>query len=87
MRLGIATVGRYVERAKQGTLAAKSPPGRPAEIGAECYGQLAKQVRQHRDASLSEHCELWLGTHKVNVSTTAMCRTLQRAGLTRKKRP
>jgi transposase len=80
--VGVATVRRYVRRAKKGELAAESPPGRAANIAAEAYPYLAKQVRKHSAATLEQHCE----THKVEVSTTAMCRTLQRAGLTRKKR-
>jgi transposase len=85
--VGIATVGRYMQRSKQGALAPESPPGRPAEITTEAYPELAKQVRKHSDATLEQHCELWFESHQVKVSATAMCRTLQRAGLTRKKRP
>jgi transposase len=84
--VGVATVRRYVRRAKKGELAAESPPGRAANIAAEAYPYLAKQVRKHSDATLEQHCEIWFETPKVEVSTTAMCRTLQRAGLTRKKR-
>lgn len=86
LAIGIATVRRYLQREKQGKLAPDSPPGRPADIPSEQYSLLSKQVRKYPDATLEQHCELWLETQGTDVSMTAMCRTLQRAKLTRKKR-
>jgi len=84
-KVGVATVRRYLSRSRAGALAAKAPPGRSALIPAEAYGLLSEQVRQHNDATLAKHCELWEAQQGVKVSVAVMCRTLQRAGLLRKK--
>jgi transposase len=84
--VGIATVRRYTRRWKEGRLEAESPPGRPADIPSEQYPLLSKQVRKHNDATLEQHCEYWLETQGSKVSVTAMCRSMQRAKLTLKKR-
>jgi transposase len=84
--VGIATVRRYVQRDKEGKLAPDSPPGRPADIPSEQHGVLTKQIRKYPDATLRKQCELWLEAQGTRVSVTAMCRALQRAKLTRKKR-
>jgi len=47
--------------------------------------QLALMVEKDPDATLSEYCEYWGETHKKWVSTSTMCRALQREQLTRKK--
>ena len=85
-KVGVATVRRYLSRARAGEgLAAKAPPGRSAAIPPEAYELLKAQVRQHRDATLATHCELWEAQQGVRVSVSAMCRALQRAKLSRKK--
>lgn len=84
--IGVATLRRYVQREKRGKLAPDSPPGRPADIPAEQYGLLSKQGRKTPDATLEEHCDMWVETQGKEVSITVMCRSLQRARLTRKKR-
>ena len=76
---------RYLSRSRSGELAAKTPPGRSALIPAEAYELLREQVRQHNDATLAKHCEIWEAQQGVKVSVVVMCRTLQRAGLSRKK--
>jgi transposase len=48
--------------------------------------QLIEMVEQHPDATLSEYCEYWGETHQQWVSSSTMCRALQKAELTRKKR-
>lgn len=48
--------------------------------------QLALMVEKDPDATLSEYCEYWGETHGSWVSTSTMCRALQRQQLTRKKR-
>lgn len=85
-RVSLSSVERYLRRERQGELRAKPPPGRPASILIEAYEALAQQVAQHNDASLKEHCELWHKEQGTSVSVYAMCRTLKRAGLPRKKR-
>ncbi len=85
-RVSLSSVERYVRLDRKGELQAKLPPGRPATIAATAYGALAQQVAEHNDASIKEHCELWQQEQGTNVSVYAMCRTLKRAGLPRKKR-
>ena len=81
-KVGVATVRRYLSRARAGEgLAAKAPLGRSAAIPAEAYELLRTQVRQHLDATLARHCELWEAQQGVRVSVSAMCRALQRAKL------
>ncbi|MHC5740244.1 helix-turn-helix domain-containing protein [Nostoc sp.] len=48
--------------------------------------QLAQMVEEYPDAALSEYCEYWGQTYNQWVSTSCMCRALQRHQLTRKKR-
>lgn len=84
-KVGVATVRRYLSRSRSGELAAKVPPGRSATIPPQAYELLRAQVRQHNHATLARHCELWQEQHGVKVSVVAMCRTLQRADLPRKK--
>lgn len=84
-KVGVATVRRYLSRSRAGALAAKAPPGRSALIPDEAYELLREQVREHNDATLAKHCEIWEEQQGVKVSVVAMCRTLRRAGLSRKK--
>ena len=84
-KVSLSSVERYVRREREGELRAKPPPGRAATIAAASYGALAEQVARHNDASLKEHCELWQQAQGASVSVYTMCRTLQRAGLSRKK--
>jgi transposase len=48
--------------------------------------QLAQMVEKYPDATLSEYCEYWGESHNHWVSTSTMCRALQRQQLTLKKR-
>jgi transposase len=48
--------------------------------------QLAQMVEKYPDATLSEYCEYWGETYNQWVSTSTMCRALQRQQLTLKKR-
>jgi len=65
-------------------------PGKPGGgIKSELDGyvtQLAQMVEKYPDATLPEYCEYWGETHHQWVSTSTMCRALQRQQLTRKKR-
>lgn len=47
---------------------------------------LATMVEEYPDATLLEYCEYWGTTHDHWVSTSTMCRALQKQELTRKKR-
>ncbi|YAF97939.1 MAG: transposase [Nodularia sp. CChRGM 3473] len=56
---------------------------------AELDGQeelLSAMVAQYPDATLQEYCEYWGTTYNQWVSTTTMCRALQKQELSRKKR-
>jgi transposase len=48
--------------------------------------QLAQMVENYPDATLSEYCEYWGETYGLWLSTSTMCRALQKQQLTRKKR-
>ena len=48
--------------------------------------QLADLVEKYPDATLSEYCEYWGQTYGQWVSTSTMCRELQKQRLTLKKR-
>ena len=48
--------------------------------------QLAAMVEQYPDATLLEYCEYWGTTYDHWLSTSTMCRALQKQKLTRKKR-
>ena len=47
--------------------------------------ELREMVEKYPDATLSEYCEYWGETYNQWVSSSAMCRALQRLQLTRKK--
>ena len=48
--------------------------------------QLAAMVEKYPDATLLEYCEYWGITYEHWVSTSTMCRALQKQKLTLKKR-
>ncbi|MEH2083052.1 MAG: transposase [Nostoc sp.] len=48
--------------------------------------KLAAMVEKYPDATLLEYCEYWSITNNQWVSTSTMCRALQKQKLTRKKR-
>ncbi|MCG6134322.1 MAG: transposase [Nostoc sp. LLA-1] len=68
----------HVNPGKQGT--------RKKAVLAESATQLVALVEKYPDATLSEYCEYWLLTQGQLVSTSMMCRELQKLNLTRKKK-
>ncbi len=52
----------------------------------ESEAQLAAMVEKYPDATLLEYCEYWVTTYNQWVSTSTMCRALQKQKLTVKKR-
>jgi transposase len=48
--------------------------------------QLAQMVENYPDLTLGEYCEYWGETYGLGLSTSTMCRALQKQQLTRKKR-
>lgn len=70
----------------QGNVKPRKPGG---GMKSELYGyetQLGEMVEKYPDATLSEYCEYWGETHNQWVSTSTMCRALQKQQLTLKKR-
>ena len=51
-----------------------------------CCAQLAAMVEQYPDRTLLEYCEYWGTTYDHWISTSTMCRGLQKQKLTLKKR-
>ncbi len=52
----------------------------------ESEAQLAAMVEKYPDATLLEYCEYWGTTYNQWVSTSTMCRALQKQKLTLKKK-
>jgi transposase len=80
----------FVQRMlKQKKISGHLQPGKPGRsMKGELEGhsaQLALMVEKYPDATLSEYCEYWGETHNQWISTSTMCRALQREQLTRKK--
>ncbi len=84
--IGLATVERYLRRARSGQLAARRSPGRPAVIGPAAEPALRAQLAAAPDATLAEHCTRWAETQGTSVSLATMHRAIVRLGWTRKKR-
>jgi transposase len=53
---------------------------------ADYSNQLIALVEKYPDATLSEYCEYWLESQGQLVSSSMMCRELQKLNLTRKKK-
>ena len=89
--LGVSepTIRRYLRlRRETGSVAPKPPPKRPFSIGqgVEHRRALWKQLEEHNDATLEQHCRLWEGKQGVKVSISTMSRAICRLGWTLKKR-
>jgi transposase len=93
-QVSLSSVQRYLRQRRQiGTLAAKVSPGRPRRIRLEEHGMLSQQLSQHNDATLEQHCQLWMEQSRATKSTTVslgvsqatMWRAIERLGWTRKK--
>jgi transposase len=84
-----ATIRRYLRlRRETGSVAPKPPPKRPFSIGQSVQQRtlLWKQLEEHDDATLDQHCQLWEGKQGVRVSISTMSRAIGRLGWTLKKR-
>jgi transposase len=83
------TIRRYLRlRRETGSLAPKPPPKPAFSIGqsVEHRRALWKQLEEHNDATLEQHCLLWEGKQGVKVSISTMSRAIGRLGWTLKKR-
>lgn len=82
------TVSRYLKRRREtGSLDPTPSPGRDPLIQSDDHPALVAQLNAHPDATLEEHCDLWVAAGHGRVSPATMCRTQQRINWTRKKRP
>ena len=87
-QVSVGSIKRWLRQHRStGTLEAHAPPGRPATIPADHYPALIAQLTAHPDATLQEHCDLWLASHGVLVSRWTMSRAMEATDWTRKKRP
>jgi transposase len=89
--LGVSepTIRRYLRlRRETGSVAPKPPPKRPFSIGqsVEHTRALWKQLEEHNDATLEQHCRLWEIKQGAKVSISTMSRAIGRLGWTLKKR-
>ena len=89
--LGVSepTIRRYLRlRRETGSVAPKPYPKRPYSIGqsVEHRRALWKQLEEHNDATLEQHCQLWEIKQGDKVSISTMSRAIGRLGWTLKKR-
>ena len=81
-----STIKRWRRRQRDGALAPRQSPGRPARLGAALEAGLAAQVQAAPDATIAEHGAAWQEATGQAVSPSTMRRALVRLGWTRKKR-
>lgn len=75
-----------VKQAAGQSLAPGASPGGPRKIGEVDEPALRAQVATRPDATLAEHCGLWVAAGHVLVSRATMSRALLRLDLPLKKR-
>src|SRR5260221_801667 len=86
--IGFSTVKRYITRYKHlGHSRATVQKRQTGQFTAEQLAILAEQVREHDDATIDEHMQLWNERQSFPVSRATMGRALLKLGWTRKKRP
>ena len=86
--VGLSTIKRYLkQRRETGSVAPKPIPGRPPKKLGPLREGLSQQLGAVPDATLQQRCQWWEQSHGERVSQASMCRTIQRLGWTRKKRP
>jgi transposase len=88
-RVGRATVDRWLARFRTvGSVAsAGHRGGHPSRVDEEGQRAIRAWIHEVPDLSLQELIAKYIDVFAVPVSKSAMSRTLQRLGLTRKKRP
>ena len=83
--LGVSepTIRRYLRlRRETGSVAPRPYPKRPFSIAqsVEHRRALWKQLQEHNDATLEQHCRLWEGKQGAKVSISTMSRAIGRLG-------
>lgn len=81
-----ATVYRYLARAGQGELKARTSPGRTRKLSLEQMQALQQQLEAHSDETLIEHAARFAEEHDVELAFSTVNLYCQRLGITRKKR-
>ena len=87
MRLGVATVQRWLRRKREsGTVAAKRQGGGfSPKIDEEGIAYLLAELAETPDLSLEDLAQRYTKNRHISVSRSAVLRALQRSGITRKK--
>jgi transposase len=84
-----ATLKRWLRRRREtGSAAPKRRPGMKPRIGGDADERRAlwNQLKEHPEATLEEHRELWKRQQGVRVSVATMSRAIRRLGWTYKQR-
>ncbi len=86
-RVSVPSINRWLRlRRETHKLEPKPVPGRPSIKGKALDEGLVEQLREHPDATIAEHCELWRERTATSVSSATMSRAMKRAEWTLKKR-
>jgi len=85
--VSVPSINRWLRLKQESkTLEPKPIPGRPSVKGQALDVGLVEQLRDHPDATIVEHCQLWEERTLMRVSEATMCRALKRVGWPLKKR-
>ena len=85
--VGKAFVQKMLKQSKQeGHVRPRKQGTRKKAVLADSSTQLVALVEKYPDATLSEYCEYWLEERGQLVSSSMMCRELQKLNLSRKKK-
>lgn len=81
-----ATVYRYLARAGQGQLSAKTSPGRRRKLSVKQLQALKQQLEAHSDDTLVEHAARFAEEQGIELAFSTVNLYCQRLGISRKKR-
>jgi transposase len=85
--VSVSTVKRYLQLEREtGSVQPRPRAVRQPLIKEAHMARLQAQVASHPDATLEQHVAFWADSQGQRVSVPTMCRALQRARLTRKKK-
>lgn len=85
--VSLSSIKRYCKQWREtSSLEPKARPGRRRKLTAEALEDLRRQVAEHKDATLSEHCDLLFERSGVQLGISSMWRLLAKLEITRKKR-
>lgn len=86
-RFGLSrwSVNRYLNRNKEGNLAATKPPGRPKRLDADALQVLENQVKAHNDWTLEQHAKALQETKGISLKKSSIGNYFKLLGITIKK--